>query len=617
MKRSLKIEKFRNIGIEKEETLLLNTSLEKGKMGNLIILIGENGSGKSNVLSALTRFKNRKIEQRDITNLKYEDKYRVPKISLVTDDADKYYSLELEFKPEQKYISSTNDTEWDNINGVISIEDAIRIYEFLSQYNSGYKEQIDILKSNEATNESKEQILSELVKYLSSLDSSGGGWHYNTETQIYSHISQNYSNIIKACKRNNIEKFSECYKKQFGFNAIPGITNYEEKIISDEALSCSPNSINEFISMVLDDIKFGKKNIQNAYKMSIEQNNPGIRDDLQKQLNKKLTKISKRFNSIYSNGADNYKFEFKVEATTLGLMIKKNDVPLTLSYQSTGFKWFFNLYFNLLTKNDLNPGDIIVMDEPAVNLHPAGIQELRNFLKEFAIKHDITIILATHSPFLISQDSLDEIRVVKNIEGISYINNDFSTIDKTDPDTLSSIKSALTVKAHILADPEKKTVFVEGITDYNYLTAFKNIFGDKYNLLSFVPIGGIGDIKSPNFDNRQKEILKQLTKISRKKEAILLVDGDKAGKNIEKINGDNRDFKVIALTGINEGFVEIEKVFSAEDRKKFGVQRKNGELVKCSALSANLKNYYCKLDFSEETLKNFKAVMDKLVEEFD
>ena len=55
--RFLKIKNFKNIGITKEEEqwerLYLNNSLDKDKIGELIILIGENNVGKSNILDAI------------------------------------------------------------------------------------------------------------------------------------------------------------------------------------------------------------------------------------------------------------------------------------------------------------------------------------------------------------------------------------------------------------------------------------------------------------------------------------------------------------------------------------------------------------------------------------
>lgn len=50
MERALRIEGYRNIGFKDEklhrERLVINNSLKKGELGDLIILIGANNAGK-------------------------------------------------------------------------------------------------------------------------------------------------------------------------------------------------------------------------------------------------------------------------------------------------------------------------------------------------------------------------------------------------------------------------------------------------------------------------------------------------------------------------------------------------------------------------------------------
>lgn len=78
---------------------------------------------------------------------------------------------------------------------------------------------------------------------------------------------------------------------------------------------------------------------------------------------------------------------------------------------------------------------------------------------------------------------LDEIRVICTKDGRCYIKNDFSAVDPDDQNSLKPIKEALTVHNHILLDPDKKVVFVEGITDYNYMTTFTQILNKKRHSL--------------------------------------------------------------------------------------------------------------------------------------
>ncbi len=60
-KRVLKLHHFRNLGRKSPAELLLNSSFEN-KHGGLVVLVGENNVGKSNVLEALTIFNDADIK---------------------------------------------------------------------------------------------------------------------------------------------------------------------------------------------------------------------------------------------------------------------------------------------------------------------------------------------------------------------------------------------------------------------------------------------------------------------------------------------------------------------------------------------------------------------------
>ncbi len=59
-KRVLKLHPFRNLGKNSPTELLLNSSFEKH--GGLVVLVGENNVGKSNVLEALKIFNDADIK---------------------------------------------------------------------------------------------------------------------------------------------------------------------------------------------------------------------------------------------------------------------------------------------------------------------------------------------------------------------------------------------------------------------------------------------------------------------------------------------------------------------------------------------------------------------------
>ncbi len=109
------------------------------------------------------------------------------------------------------------------------------------------------------------------------------------------------------------------------------------------------------------------------------------------------------------------------------------------------------------------------MDEPATHLSVPARKEFRKFLKEYAHKHNITFVLATHDPFLVDTDHLDEIRIVEKKEEGSAIENTFNYLlnnASKDSDALYQIKRSLGVSQHVFHNPQKhRIIFVEGTTD--------------------------------------------------------------------------------------------------------------------------------------------------------
>lgn len=110
MEKALRIEAFRNIGFKNKkpntERLVLSHSLKKNEIGDLIILIGANNSGKTNVLEALDIYSNSEISTRDVSDLFMEEECREPSLTLSykNDKGDKEYSLKKLWMGKDKQI---------------------------------------------------------------------------------------------------------------------------------------------------------------------------------------------------------------------------------------------------------------------------------------------------------------------------------------------------------------------------------------------------------------------------------------------------------------------------------------------------------------------------------
>ena len=357
---------------------------------------------------------------------------------------------------------------------------------------------------------------------------------------------------------------------------------------------------------------------------------PGLFRQMEDEMRDKLKPVNEQFNRLYGCSTDEYTLEPYVINGTIDVRMSKGNVPIRLDNQSTGFKWFFDFFLNVICGNGLSPGDIVLMDEPATNLHVRGQAELREVMKRFAVENQVTFVISTHSPFLISCDYLDEVRIVSRDEkGFVSIENNFQVCTSDDDeddegsgkrkdysaDNIENVLNALTVGRHVVKDPRTPTIFVEGITDYNYLTAFARLLGVEG--VSFLPIGGV----------RNKHLGKKLKAIER--DPILLVDSDEGGYIAKgKYGGKGASpaekIQVVTLEDIDPSFVgeyrfsdfngrpeglrgfTIEDLFSEEDKERILKDRKESDF---SSVFKSYIDVYGE-QVSEETKENFRKVLE-------
>lgn len=111
--RKFGISAFRNIGFlddkPHQENLTLNYSLDKNYIGDLVILIGPNNAGKSNVLDALECFINNKISNRDKSDTFMNADLRNPLLDLYTIKDGKKYDLKALKAKKSKTKNEDND----------------------------------------------------------------------------------------------------------------------------------------------------------------------------------------------------------------------------------------------------------------------------------------------------------------------------------------------------------------------------------------------------------------------------------------------------------------------------------------------------------------------------
>ncbi|WQT52318.1 ATP-binding protein [Helicobacter pylori] len=331
-------------------------------------------------------------------------------------------------------------------------------------------------------------------------------------------------------------------------------------------------------------------------------------------------------NKFYDYSKESTAYEIKLEIHDCRKSDNQNE-PIILSQQSTGFQWAFNFMFGFLynvgSHFSLNKNIIYVMDEPATHLSVPARKEFRKFLKEYAHKNHVTFVLATHDPFLVDTDHLDEIRIVeKETEGSAiknHVNYPLNNAGK-DSDALDKIKRSLGVDQHVFHNPQKhRIIFVEGITDYCYLSAFKlylryKEYKDNPIPFTFLPISGL-----KNNPNKMKETIKKLCELDN--HPIVLIDDDRkcvfnqkaTSERFKRANEEMHDpITILQLSDCDRCFKQIEDCFSANDRNKYA-KNKRMEL----AMAFKTRLLYGEKDdvMSEETKKNFLKLFEWIKKE--
>ncbi len=400
------------------------------------------------------------------------------------------------------------------------------------------------------------------------------------------------------------------FTEKFGYELSDTVRRYERTKIKQKDLVCKPDQPNQFILNLLKILDYEKGALDMAYSGA-----GNLRYKLENDLNRTLEEVSDELNDLLNINDKKYTLRIKLERENIELFITRGDgVPLNLDRQSEGFTWLFDLYFNLIKLERFKPGDIILLDEFGNSLSFATIKELTKKLREYAKKNGLTFVLATQNPMAIDIHHLDEVRLlVPRDDGSTHIINNFDRFGGDENhDILAPILGGLTVSRNYMRSDNRKTVFVEGATDYFYLTAFceaLRLHGTEYDI-DFIPINGVGNKK-----NSPKGIVGQILSIERN--PTIFTDSDYAGAEFKKA----AESKHVSPSSISEVLGNnkkvIEDAFSPADAEKLGIKTKDGDSNKkfdhAACLSYKIPQIYDELE--DETKSNFMKIIDYVMDQ--
>jgi len=495
------------------------------KVGDLAAFIGRNESGKTTILEALTLFnKDSKVSELDLCDemtdeLKSEVRLAEGDFELNEKEIkliqEKFPNLQ-DIKTIKIYRTQTNSrvqydfgdvkisgeaskrlNSWENFverieNFVFNIPNPIRIrvdMKFLHSHPprtrdaftnmmAEFNNQIYLLASEDR------QVISEWEKIYKDLDS------------IYDNL------LVGTTERSALENFIEDklhprfvyfsdYKKILG--------NIDLNEFLKETKGIRPKGL-EYIE------EFDKaetvKNLfylaeLDANKLEEVANTPSR---LIKLLHTTSRKLSERLNPAWKGDPIHVELRYNpgnILSVVISDVHKDGTVTNTglLNRRAEGFKWTFSFIVNFAAetqRSELKEA-ILLLDEPARNLHPTQQRGISDLLKNLAGSNQI--LYATHSPFMIFDYTPGNLLVVE-LDKRKHLSHIYYDYWNADDQTLTPILYGLSrglVESIIdreIGYNSRPVIIVETMTDSMYLNAFDRFLKDpnlSMNPLNIVP----------------------------------------------------------------------------------------------------------------------------------
>lgn len=495
------------------------------KVGDLAAFIGRNESGKTTILEALTLLnKDTKVSELDLCDemaeeLKSEMKLVEGEFELSEKETkliqDKFPNL-AEIKTVKIYMTQMNPKVQYDFGNVKISEDANKrinswenfvekIQDFVLTIPNPIRIRLDIKflhghapRTREAFNNMMAEFNNQIYLLASDERKIITEWE-----KIYQDLDHTYDTLlIGTSERSALENFVEerlhprfvyfsDYKKILG--------NIDLNEYLKETRGVRPKGL-EYIE------EFDKaETVKNLFylaeldtdKLEEVQNSPSR---LIKLLNTASRKLTDRLNPAWKGDPIHVELRFNprnILSVVISDVHRDGTVTNTglLSRRAEGFKWTFSFIVNFAAetqRSELKEA-ILLLDEPARNLHPVQQRGISDLLKGLAGSNQI--LYATHSPFMIFDYTPGNLLVVEldKRKHLSHIYYDYWNADDI---TLTPILYGLSrglvesISDREIGYNSRPVIIVETMTHSMYLNAFDKFLKDpnlSMNPLNIVP----------------------------------------------------------------------------------------------------------------------------------
>lgn len=276
----------------------------------------------------------------------------------------------------------------------------------------------------------------------------------------------------------------------------------------------------------------------------------------------------------------------------LGIQIIKNKIPIPLEFTSAGVMELLSLLTALIGQEN----KVILLDEPALNLHSILQRRVLQLIQDAVSKNNNQVIIITHSPYLINPDQVKHLwKFSPSKTGTQLINVEkaLSSFDEDDQKKTIQRMHSSEVRAILF---QHGVVFVEGPSDRMVLEKTDRHMTDnklkgpniEENEWMILDVGGKDSM--PLFINMAKKLKLPHTSI---------MDFDSLMQCVRRIKIDSADVRTSSVISYVE---KTDKLSKSE--KKFITTLEKSIIQKTNKNSENKKQYW----YPEKSLKKLNKI---------
>lgn len=590
--KSLWIDGFKNLN---------NFKIDFKKRDGITVLIGNNASGKSNILEAISEiFANIYRDTPKKVSFRFVLVYRITNMTFQENTPKEPY-IRISKNPDVKYEFKNPEAQEAGWKKLAKLHHMAGIYR-------GIRDNMDVNDTDDSWFGPKDPFdyrPSRIIALYS-------GEELRLWEEYYQKFYVNFFNSIKKKQEKSSLEMLYLNKHVWNLSLITLFCSDNKAVKKFLEKNFDPALYDKGIDIIftIDESKYKGYQDNNALKLvrrikELSSENNSINTHTLKTLDIVGGQITTKqiFYYLYIASSPKNKGKLGVKIQKIITSIKIDQIDVRALSEGQKKQILLQLILNVLSSDNL----LLLLDEPSAHIHIANEKLIPEMLKEYQDKREI--ILTTHSPTLAHSFASKHLAYVEDGKINEYYNQKSDVLHYISGGLMGISEQKILLESH-----KNLVLLVEGNTDKKHIeTAFKKLKND-FQTLDF-------DVFSMACANNIKQFILGVKKsaiLDREKTYIAIFDNDQEGKGCDKeVRAqikNNSNFKSILLPV--KGTIEdmypkellkkgLQKVISDKQAQELKLESKIVDELR-QYLSDNCEN------FDTSDFKKFRELFQKI-----